>query len=78
MRECIVNVCRVQPVKEAEKLPEDLNPCIGMAMIHRPILAYLNRRLGRPYGEVPEVRGSFSVRPPAEPDVPVSRHPALW
>ena len=29
-----------------------------------------NRRLGRPYGEVPAVRGSFSVRPPAEPDVP--------
>jgi len=28
------------------------------------------RRLGRPYGEVPAVRGSFSVRPPAEPDVP--------
>jgi len=27
-------------------------------------------RLGRPYGEVPAVRGSFSVRPPAEPDVP--------
>jgi hypothetical protein len=48
MRECIVNVCRVQPVKEAEKLPEDLNPCIGMAMIHRPILAYLNRRTHLP------------------------------
>jgi transposase len=37
----------------------------------------LVRGLGRPHGEVPAVRGSFSVRPPAEPDVPVSRHPAL-
>src|SRR5216683_8237949 len=27
----------------------------------------LTRRLGRPCGEVPAVRGSFSVRPPAEP-----------
>jgi hypothetical protein len=27
--------------------------------------------LGRPYGEVPAVHGSFSVRPPAKPDVPV-------
>src|SRR5271166_6275557 len=32
--------------------------------------ALYRERLGRPYGEVPAVRGSFSVRPPAEPDVP--------
>jgi hypothetical protein len=34
-------------------------------------------RLGRPYGEVPAVRRPFSVRPPAEPGWPVSRHRAL-
>lgn len=41
MPECIVDVRRVQPVQEVEKLPEDLDPGIGMAVIHGPILAYL-------------------------------------
>ena len=35
------------------------------------------QQLGRPRGEVPAVAGSFSARPPSEPDVTVSWHPAL-
>ena len=51
-------------------------PLYGKVVSHREVwFTDLTKRVGRtargPLG------GSFSVRPPAEPDWPVSEHPAL-
>jgi hypothetical protein len=45
-------------------------PLVLLEHYQRPNLGRRRHRSGRPYGEVPAVRGSFSVRPPAKPDVP--------